>query len=194
MMKLPSWLSMIATWVFGAAMILVVGGIAGVAIVAMIYVLVSEDVSANVKAGVLALIGVVGAAIVTHLLAKQREVDARHFPEKRAAYEAMLDTIMGSLLSKPLGKRVDQKKLTIDLAKHKKKAAIWADHDLLMWWIRMSERELGDLTNREAALEFDELIRAIRTELGKDDSELEEGDLVSLFLIEGRKAFKALPK
>ena len=175
-------------------MMAVIGGIAGVAIIFLIYVLLSEDVSANVKAGVLASFGVVGAAIVTHSFTKKREIDARHFPEKRVAYEAMLGTIVDIFLSKPLGKKLDQKKLENDLVKHKKNAAIWADRDLLLWWMRMSERDVGDLSNRDAALEFDKLIRAIRKELGKRDSTLDEGDLISLFLIEGRKAFNALPE
>ena len=192
--NLKKWLSNLAVWSASLALVLAVAGVAGVAVVTVVYVLVSEDVSANVKAGVLASFGVVGAAIVTHLLTKKREIDARHFPEKREAYEAMLGTIVDIFLAKPLGKKLDQKKLATDLVKHKKKAAIWADHDLLLWWIRMSERDVGDLSNREAALEFDKLIRAIRDELGKDDDDLDEGDLISLFLIEGREAFKALPE
>ena len=187
-------LEAVATWGFGLALLVILGGVAGVAIVALIVVLVSEEVTPNVKAGVLALIGVVGAAIVTHSLTKKREMEARHFPEKLEAYEAMLGTIVDIFLSKPLGRKLDQKKLANDLVKHKMKAAIWADHDLLMWWIRMSERDVGDLSNREAALEFDKLIRAIREELGKDDTELDEGDLISLFLIEGRRAFDSLPE
>ena len=187
------WVSGFATWTVGLVLMVVLGAIAGAAIIWLVYVFVSEEVSANVRAGVLALVGVVGAAILTHLLTKKREIDARHFPQKREAYEAMLGTIVDIFLSKPLGKKLDEKKLARDLVEHKRKAAIWADHDLLMWWIRMSERSLGDLSNQEAALEFDRLIRAIREELGKNDSVLDDGDLISLFLIEGRKAFKGLP-
>lgn len=188
------WLSSVALGLAGLLFALTAAAIAGVAIVTLVYVLVSQDVSANVKAGVLALFGVVGAAIVTHLLTQKREIEARHFPEKRQAYSAMLDTIVDIFLSKALGKKLDPRKLANDLVKHKKNAAIWADHDLLMWWMRISEREVGDLSNRDAALEFDVLIRAIRAELGKDNDDFDQGDLISLFLVEGRNALKALPE
>ena len=69
----------------------------------------------------------------------------------------------------------------------KRKVLLWADRDMLMWWLELTENADDKNTSPvEAILKVDRLIRLMREELGKDNAGIEPGDLMSLFLIGGR--------
>ena len=54
----------------------------------------------EVQSGILAVVGSISVAIWSHRSAKKREIEARHFAEKRAAYMECLDAFFGVLGSK----------------------------------------------------------------------------------------------
>ena len=168
--------------------IIVLSGAALTVIVSLPYFLLSGEVSSNVKVSVVALLGVTIAAILTHYFTNRREIAARHFARKQEVFERMLDTIIDHARS-----GLDPEKLNDAVFQHKKKAAIWADHDLLLWWSRLAQIDAKEMSNKEMLLLYDGLIRTIRKELGMDDSNINEGDLISLFLPRGRNAFDAMP-
>ena len=67
-----------------------VGSIGVVGLVASaVYLL--RDAQPEFQGAVLVFVGSVGAAIFTHWMAKRREIEARHFEQKRAAYETLTD-------------------------------------------------------------------------------------------------------
>ncbi|MYE14830.1 MAG: hypothetical protein F4X99_24840 [Gammaproteobacteria bacterium] len=172
-------------------LVVLLAGAAGIAIVSLVILLVSDDVSANVKASILALIGVVGVAILTHALTQRREIAARHFAQKRDAYEQMLDVVLERFRPPP------EQMTPLDDAvfRHKVRAAIWANPDLVEWWRRLNELDGHSLSDAEVLLLLDELLRLVREELGTDNSDLETGDLIAMFRPGGRKELRgALPE
>ena len=148
------------------------------------YLLIAEQVDTNVKVGVLAAIGAVGAALLTHWLTKKREIEARHFDKKRECYESIMNTFGRLFTSDDRRKKITDRQLTQAIIKHRQEIAVWADADLIKWWLHMSNPPSGTLSTPEAFLMGDNLIRTIRKELGKDDSQIETGHLIALFLKE----------
>lgn len=148
------------------------------------YLLVSEQVNANVKVGVLAAIGAVGATLMTHWLTKKREIEARHFNQKRECYESIMNTFGQLFTSEDARKKISNRQLTQAIIKHRKDIAVWADADLINWWLHMSDNKSTTLSTKEALNMGEKLIRSIRKELGKDDSKIESGHLIALFLKE----------
>ena len=140
----------------------------------------------GIQSGILALIGVAGSGIIAHRSAKKREIEARHFSEKREGYKAFIDTIFDALLAEKIGKKpLTDKELARRLFEHKKTLMTWADADAIKMW-NEAERNFVDVANKaplEILLMWDKLLRAMRKDLGKDDSQLDDGDLVSLVLL-----------
>ena len=148
------------------------------------YLLFDDDVDSNFKMAVLTAIGAVGATLSTHWLAKKREIEARHFDKKRECYEALLGTVARMLTPEHAGKKLTDRQLMQAILKHRREIAIWGDADLINWWLRLTEPPGGKLSTPEALTLGEDLIRNIRKELGWDDSAIERGHLISLFLKE----------
>ena len=144
----------------------------------------AEQVDTNVKVGVLAAIGAVGATLMTHWLTKKREIEARHFEKKRECYESIMHTFGQLFTPEDARKKISDRQLTQAIINHRKEIAVWADADLIKWWLHMSNRPSDTLSTKEALLMGENLIRTIRKELGKDDSQIESGHLIALFLKE----------
>ena len=159
--------------------------VAAVAVTSLYTVILLSDngVSDDIKAVLVALIGVASAAILQHTFTKRRELAAGQLAHKRVAYEQMLETVL-DIIRAPEENSIDQREA---LFRSKVKAAIWADHDLLMWWIRLNEIDVANLTNDEALPLLEELLGLIRRELGKRDSTLQDRGLVSMFAPSGRQ-------
>ena len=143
---------------------------------------------AGVQSAILALIGVVTAGIIAHVSAKRREIEARHFSEKRAGYMALIDLMMDMFMAEKMGKKpLAQEDLLKKLYEFKKVLLIWADAEVIKTWDKM-EAEMADADDPIAVLAtWDVLLRALRRDLGKDDSQLGFGELVSLILVAKEK-------
>ena len=148
------------------------------------YLLIATEVDTNVKVAVLASLGAVSAALATHWLTKTREIEARHFEKKRQCYEAIMKTFSRLFTSEQVGKKISQQQLTKAIVQHRLDIAIWADKDLIDWWLKISNQPAGGISNKDALNMGEQLIRAIRKELGKDDDDIQNGYLISLFLKE----------
>lgn len=151
--------------------------------------------SAAIQSGVIAGIGVVTAGIVSHRYATRREIAARHFEKKREAYTGLIDLTFEMLMADKLRKKApSDQQLLSKIAKFKKDLLTWADADVIETWMEVEASNLDDLSDENPAqglLVWDKLLRAMRKDLGKDDSKLAEGDLVALFLnTEGKADLK----
>lgn len=191
------------TWHKAVAWLVGIGVIGGLG-----YIIASGQMTTNLAVGVLTTLGVVLAAVVTQMLTKQREIDARqfeqrreiesrHFEEKRAIYDELLsvysDVLRQSIkaLGKPR-KQLSEQQIAAKLFDLKRKVLLWSDRDVIVWWLEQSETGRNDATPSatEPLLQFDRLILAMRDELGKDNTGMEPGDLISMFLLGGREELR----
>ena len=148
-----------------------------------------SQAGAGFQSGILALIGVVTAGIIAHRSAKSREIEARHFDDKRSGYNAFVDVMMQQFQEVKAGKKNQQKikEMQKKIIEYKKMLLIWADSDVIKMWNNFEKGGMAENDSVDILLKVDELLRAMRKDLGKDDSQLEEGELVSLILIPEEK-------
>lgn len=136
-----------------------------------------------VQSGILAIVGVVTVGIIANTSAKKREIEARHFNEKREGYTAFVDMMMESLLAEKSGRKPPTKRELLDiLMKYKKMLLIWADADVIKMWNKVEMMGINNTDGKAALMVWDELLRVMRKDLGKDDSQLAKGELISLIL------------
>lgn len=111
---------------------------------------------------------------------RSREVESRLYPDKRAVYKRVLDT-WWRLLDKNLATgRLSIKDLD-HLKVAKREMMLFADGDVVHLWNEMEGAALSEeLSSRERLLLFDRVVRAMRKDLGYDDSNLAEGELFAL--------------
>lgn len=121
------------------------------------------------------LIAVVSSVITTyftHFLTSRRDSNARQFEQKRNAYEGFVGLLCKMLLD---NHKLSKETVSKDLKKFKKDAFIWASADVILNFYKFEK----DASNPSTV---DELFRAIRQDLGHDNSKLKPLDLYKWFL------------
>ena len=120
--------------------------------------------------------------------AKKREIEARHFNDKREGYTGFIDMMMESLLAEKLGRKLPTNRELRDIIiKYRKMLLIWADADVIKMWNKVELMGINNTDSNADLMLWDELLRVMGEDLGKDDSQLAKGELVSLILIAGEK-------
>ena len=136
-----------------------------------------------VQSGILAIIGTFTAGILANNSAKKREIEARHFNEKREGYTAFVSTIIETLLAEKLGRNPPSTRQLLEkVIQYKKMLLIWGDADVIKMWNKFEIMGIDNTDNNATLMVWDELLREMRKDLGKDNSQLRKGELVSLIL------------
>lgn len=136
-----------------------------------------------VQSGILAIVGVVTAGIIANISAKKREIEARHFNEKREGYTAFVDVIIDTLMAEKRGRKPpSERQLLEKIIQYKKMLWIWGDADVIKMWNKFEIMGINNTDSNAPLMLWDELLRVMRKDLGKDDSQLKKGELVSLIL------------
>ena len=176
-MKRLCWL--IPLWI-------VVTGVFG----ALLWIFVSSllEASPNIKAVIIGFAGTATVASITHQKTRRREIDARHFADKRVGYMAFID-LMFSIILAARGDDRDEIETAVgeidmekDIIAFKKAIMVWGGSDLIQAWndYEINANKLQGTPG--VIMEMDKLLRAIRRDLGHSDSTLNDGELVGLNL------------
>ena len=121
----------------------------------------------------------------------QRNARSRLDTSRRSGegYNSFINIIFDVLMAKKLGKKPpSEKQLATKLVEYKKMLLIWADAHVIKMWDEVESRLANtDEDPKKVLLMWDSLLREMRKDLGKDDSKLDDGDLVSLILLAEEK-------
>jgi len=142
-----------------------------------------QESDPSVKAGLIGLLGLVAAALITHYLTRGREVSARHFTDKREGYMHIIDLIFDLFLSVKNKKKLSESTMTKKIYSFKKALMLWGSSEVINAWDQFETGSEMELSDREKIREMDKVLRAIRRDLGHDDRLLESGSLVGLMLV-----------
>ncbi len=138
---------------------------------------------AGIKASLIGLFGVISAALVTHYQTKKREINARHFSDKREAYMHMIDLLFELLLSTKKNEKLPEEKMIEKMTQFKKALIVWGGPQIIEAWNRF-EIESNDGPSSEKMIhDMEKILRAIRKDLGHDDGMLKFGSLWGLLLV-----------
>ena len=146
-------------------------------------ILVLPQANPSVQSGVLAAVGAVAAVLISQRFAQRREIEARHFEQKAKAYENLVGLFFKYLAADATKSRPPNTAQTIKvLVEFKKSMTVWASDEVIKEWNAFEATFDQDLEIAERVMAWDKLLRALREDLGKDDSELEDGDLALLLV------------
>lgn len=158
--------------------------VASFAWAAWYFVLAIQEADANVKAGIIGLLGMFLAAILTNFFTRRREINARHFSEKREAYAKFIDIVFSIVSSINSGRNLSEQSLANKIMGFKKELMVWGGPEVIQSWNDFeiqSEKVSEDPKDILSAVE--RLLRAIRKDLGHDDRRLKFGSLLGLLML-----------
>ena len=146
-----------------------------------LYLLVFKA-DATVQSALLAFVGMITAAIFTHRSTKRREVEARHFDAKSKGYGSIVALISEMVATTALGQEpLSNQRLMKSIIEFKKVLLVWSDNEVIQAWENF-EKNAASSSGENALLLMDDLLRAMRKDLGRDDSRLPRGALVATML------------
>jgi len=142
-----------------------------------------QEADANIKVGLIGLLGMLGATLMTHIQTKKREINSRHFLEKRDGYMHMIDLLFELIACKKNDDDITEERLTNKMMEFKKALLIWGGQEIIHTWNDYEMKAASGMSAKETIMQMETIIRAIRKDLGHDDSLLQAGSLVGLILI-----------
>ena len=136
-----------------------------------------------VQSGVLTAIGALAAVLISQHFSQRREIEARHFEQKAKAYENLIGLFFKYFAADATKSRSPNTGQTIKaLLDFKKAMTVWASDEVIKEWNAFEATLDQDLDIAERLMAWDKLLRAFRKDLGKDDSELDDGELALIVL------------
>lgn len=144
------------------------------------------DADSGVSAAVIGAISVIGMGIWSHYSTRILEINSRHFIEKKTAYLGFINIIFDLFDAQGEGKKIKQETLIKQLMKFKQELMVWGDQaviEALQIYEYKSALSPKDNNATEQLLIADDLLRAIRKDLGHNDSQLMRGSLIGMLLI-----------
>ncbi len=152
-----------------------------------------EDLDANTIATVFTGLVVIYGYSET----KKREIEARHFSEKKVAYKEFTRILVQLLKGQKENNPIPQKELVDAMYKFRGEMIVWGGTDTINAfdeYLKNAELDDGaDASN--VLLVVDDLLRAMRKELGHNDDSLKRGRIVGMLLDgDGKKLLDGLAK
>ncbi|PCI40898.1 MAG: hypothetical protein COB46_05785 [Rhodospirillaceae bacterium] len=141
-----------------------------------------QEADANIKVGLIGFLGMLSATLITHNQTKNREINARHFAEKREAYKLMFDLLFDLIESTKNDKKIPEKGLIKKMMEFKKALLIWGGQEIIHSWNDYEKKSEEAMSSEETLMQLESIFRAIRKDLGHDDNLLRDGSLVGLIL------------
>ena len=142
-----------------------------------------HQADASIKAGLIGLFGMLSAALVTHYQTKKREINARHFADKREGYMHMIDLLFDLIMSVKKGEELSEEVMLKKIMPFKKALIVWGGPQIIEAWNQFEMKSDNGLSPKEMIQEMEKILRAIRKDLGHDDSMLKFGSLWGLMLV-----------
>ena len=124
--------------------------------------------------------------LVEHNRIRSREVEARLHDDKRRVYLRVLNVWWKLMDRVAAGSEQFPKKDQDEFKAAKQEMMMFAAGSVIELWNEMEQAAgqlaAGESVGREGLLRFDRIMRAMRQDLGYDDSELAEGQLFALLI------------
>ncbi len=137
----------------------------------------------SVQAGIIGILGVVIAGIISHYQTKKREINSRHFSEKRECYQEIINLMFEMLFANYLGKEeLEDAELAKRIIPFKKNLMVWGSADSINAFHSYLDKCGKPQNNNELFAGVEKLLREIRKDLGHDDKNLKDFSLIRLVL------------
>ncbi len=141
----------------------------------------------EIKASIMGVGSVVLVAIISQHLSKKREIESRHFEQKTIAYSHIFDLMFKAIQLSKEDKELSPAQLASESLNIKKSLMVWGSPAVLKAWdqfeVTASAGEVSDEKNPlEILKRVENIFKAIRKDLGHNDTDLKTGDLFRLIV------------
>lgn len=167
---------------YGLTIGLAVVLVAALAWLSWLFVVSLQASDPSIKAGLIGLFGVLTVAIFTHYQTKKREIDARHFAEEREGYRHIIDLIFDSVMAVKQDKPIEEGDMLQKMIPFKKALIVWGRSEIISAWNNFEIQSATNPTPSEMIAEMENVLRALRKDLGHNDTQLRMGSLSALIL------------
>lgn len=166
---------------FGYAAILTV--VVFVAWLLWVFVTNINAADSSIKAGLIGIFGALSVGGVAHYQTKKREIVARHFENKREGYTHVINLIFDIIRSVKKGEELGEDNILKKIIPFKKALIVWGSPEIIEAWNRFEQISEKDPSSEMMFEEMENILRAIRKDLGHDDSQLTFGSITKLLII-----------
>jgi hypothetical protein len=148
----------------------------------------STEVNVAIFSGSLTIVSSVIIVVLSRRFERQKAIEEEQRTKKIPVYSEFLDFwIKRVLLSAKHKKTITQKEMEQFLGDFTQKLMLWGSDEVVKEYVGLRRRS-GTTTSREDAkqflFDFEGIIYLIRSDLGHKNKDLEQGDLLRLFLTE----------
>jgi len=136
-------------------------------------------VTADVRTSILATLLIFGGGIYQNVRMRQREIDASHFTYKKESLLKFTDMFFSLIKNAKTNKKIPTDAMIDDMAEFKKLILVWGSLEVLRA-LKNLEDSTGDADKSIKAGE--RLLKALREDIGHDDFDLNDLELISVFI------------
>lgn len=156
----------------------------------LIWLLITRLMVADpgITAAVIAALVAVAGTLYTHIQIRKREVKAMHFTKKKTAYMLFIDVMFEMMLSVKNKTEFAQKDVERKMMAFRRELLVWGNHEVFQALEEYEQLAIDrEDTDRPEHKDFfsavEKLLRAMRKDLGHEDSQLKPFELVSVFIV-----------
>ena len=142
-----------------------------------------READASIMVGLIGLLGMLTAALIAHYQTKKREINARLFDDKSKGYMHMIDLLFDFIIKGKKGEELTEEQTLEGMLKFKKALIVWGGPKVIEAWNSFEVNSASERTPHDMVREMEGILRAMRKDLGHDDSALKFGSLWGLMLV-----------
>jgi hypothetical protein len=144
----------------------------------------SPSVQAAIIAGFVTIIGSVITIVFSARNQKRREIEAEHRKQKAEMYDSFMEMWFDNLLKEKTGaESVTESDLLVKMIGFTRKMTVWGSDEVLREFIRFREAVTQQTdAPMESLILLENLLFAMRRDLGHDNKNLNQTDLLRLFI------------
>jgi len=145
----------------------------------------SDLAVAIVAAAASVLVSVLSIA-VGRLFETRAKIQEQNREKKVPVYEELMEFMMRVLLGNTLGKPVPEAEVIQFLMDFTQRIMVWGSDDVLLAWVKFRRQTIqsgaGNGKPLDAIFIFEDIVKAMRRDLGHRNSGVERGDILALFV------------
>ena len=147
---------------------------------------IDSDVSKALISAVVAIVGATLTIVVGKLLEQRIKIKQDVRLKKVPVYEEQMKVIFDVLFASKRGKKaMNEAQLVKAFSNFTEKLIIWGDSAVIKAWEEFRTHKWEDGNNQVARagfVKFEAFVKALRKDLGNDNKNLKDGDLLRLFI------------
>jgi hypothetical protein len=175
-------------FVFG--LLIIVGILYGLFIAVRGAYLILASLSSDIAVAIIAAAAAISVSVLSVVLGKLYEhkamIQKEHREKKVPVYEDLIEFMFKLLMNSKVGNPVSQEEMVRFMSDFNRRALVWGADDVLAAWIkwrRLANDEMAVKANpMKLIFLYEELVYAIRRDLGHSNRRLVTGDILATFI------------